>query len=212
MFIHARRGGYSNTPPPLDFLPVRVKWSPLAPPCGNPPNAKRTRQQCIPTATPPQTDEKSDTAEAPQGVWYENWYQNLPEGTKQYQPPPATKALPNTLKGSTRSLAGVKAAALRKQIASYTPMQGGVKNYISLGRTAGGGLRIPKSFVSKWLHKAPGANVLVVGSKGIKPYSADVRTDGSIYIEAERLSGFNRSVFQIRAEVDGNGKHTLIIK
>jgi len=161
--------------------------------------------ECIPTITPPQTDEDSDTVGAPQGVWYENWYQNLPEGTKQYQPPTHTKV-------SNRSSAGVKAAALRKQIAAYTSAQGETKNYISLNRTMGGGLRVPKSFVSKWLHKAPGATVLIVGSKGIKPYSAHVKNDGSIYIQAEKLSGFTRNVFQIRAEVNDNGKYTLIIK
>ena len=168
--------------------------------------AKEITDQVIDFVSSAEALPNTDTIGKP---WYDQKYGVPPKAEPVQKKTPVQPAGPP----SSQVDAGVKAAATRKQITNYMPYSNaGHKNYITLTRTAGGGLRIPKSFVSTHLHQSAGTSILVVGSKGIKPYSACVKNDGSIYINADKLSNFNRDVFQIRGELGNNGRYTLIIK
>ena len=153
---------------------------------------------------------QADTAGKPQGIWYENWYENLSNNNLPAAAPQG--AAVGAKAGIPPMGPGAKAHLTRLQIAKYKAMTTlGQKEYIYLNTTPSGGLRVPRTFVNDCMNKYRGDSVLVVGTKGIKTHSTTVKKDGSIYITAQKLSGLNRTQFQVRTEAGAHG-HTLIIK
>ena len=101
--------------------------------------------------------------------------------------------------------AGKLAAITRR--AALTTIKVGGKQYSRFNRSETGAVRVPRTWVSRNGLK-PGAKILIVGSKGIKPTKTYVRADGSVLVPAKVLRSYHATSMLVRWDYN----NTLVVR
>ena len=121
------------------------------------------------------------------------------ESIQDYDKTMQVKVVPHNLvyanPHTSRIAAGNLAAQTRRAARTTVKVDG--KTYSVFSRSLTGAVRVPRMWVNpKGFY--PGDKVLIVGSKGLKQVSINVKTDGSLVIPSNSLKSFKTSSFLIR--------------